>query len=116
ACAIDFGSNWDTHLPLVEFLYNNNYHSSVKCAPFEALYERRSRTPVAWAEVGESKLFGPEIIQETTDNIMQIKERLKTARDSQESYADNHRKPLEFSVGDKVLLKVSDSSDSIYIK
>ncbi|GJS29128.1 reverse transcriptase domain-containing protein [Tanacetum coccineum] len=83
AYAIDFGGNWDTHLPLVEFLYSNSYHSSVKCAPFEALYGRRSRTPVAWVEVGESKLFGLEIIQETTDNIMQIKERLKAARDSQ---------------------------------
>ncbi|GJW13358.1 putative reverse transcriptase domain-containing protein [Tanacetum coccineum] len=107
ACAIDFGGNWDTHLPLVEFSYNNSYHSSVKCAPFEALYGRKCRTLIAWAEVGESKLFGPEIIQETTDKIVQIKERLKTARDRQKSYADNRRKPLEFSVGDKVLLKVS---------
>ncbi|GJW60041.1 putative reverse transcriptase domain-containing protein [Tanacetum coccineum] len=107
ACAIDFGGNWDTHLPLVEFSYNNSYHSSVKCAPFEALYGRKCRTPIAWAEVGESKLFGSEIIQETTDKIMQIRERLKAARDRQKSYADNRRKPLEFSVGDKVLLKVS---------
>ncbi|GKE51362.1 hypothetical protein Tco_1486518, partial [Tanacetum coccineum] len=60
-----------------------------------------------WAEVGESKLFGSEIVQETTDKIVQIRERLKTARDRQKSYADNRRKPLEFSVGDKVLLKVS---------
>ncbi|GJU47380.1 putative reverse transcriptase domain-containing protein [Tanacetum coccineum] len=107
ACAIDFGGNWDTHLPLVEFSYNNSYHSSVKCAPFEALYGRKCRTPIAWAEVGESKLFGPEIVQETTDKIVQIRERLKAARDRQKSYADNRRKPLEFSVGDKVLLKVS---------
>ncbi|GKA06964.1 putative reverse transcriptase domain-containing protein, partial [Tanacetum coccineum] len=107
ACAIDFGGNWDTHLPLVEFSYNNSYHSSVKCAPFEALYGRKCRTPIAWAEVGESKLFGLEIVQETTDKIVQIKERLKAARDRQKSYADNRRKPLEFSVGDKVLLKVS---------
>ncbi|GJV14390.1 putative reverse transcriptase domain-containing protein [Tanacetum coccineum] len=107
ACAIDFGGNWDTHLPLVEFSYNNSYHSSVKCAPFEALYRRKCRTPIAWAEVGESKLFGPEIVQETTDKIVQIRERLKAARDRQKSYADNRRKPLEFSVGDKVLLKVS---------
>ncbi|GJT68861.1 putative reverse transcriptase domain-containing protein [Tanacetum coccineum] len=60
-----------------------------------------------WAEVGESKLFGPEIVQETTDKIVQIKERLKTVRDRRKSYAENRRKPLEFSVGDKVLLKVS---------
>ncbi|GJV39108.1 retrovirus-related pol polyprotein from transposon TNT 1-94 [Tanacetum coccineum] len=99
--------NWDTHLPLVKFSYNNNYQSSVKCAPFEALYGRSCRMPIAWAEVGESKLIRPEIVQETTDKIVQIKEILKTARDRQKSYADNRRKPLEFSVSDKVLLKVS---------
>ncbi|GJZ86035.1 putative reverse transcriptase domain-containing protein [Tanacetum coccineum] len=107
ACAIDFGGNWDTHLPLIKFSYNNSYHSSVKCAPLEALYGRRCRAPIAWAEVGESKMIRPEIIQETTDKIVQIKERLKTARDCQKGYADNRRKSLEFSVGDKVLLKVS---------
>ncbi|GJR94256.1 reverse transcriptase domain-containing protein [Tanacetum coccineum] len=96
ACAIDFGGNWDTHLPLVEFSYNNSYHTSVKCAPFEALYGRKCRTPIAWAEVGESKLFGPDIVQETTDKIVQIRERLKAARDRQKSYADNRRKPLEY--------------------
>ncbi|GKB82144.1 putative reverse transcriptase domain-containing protein [Tanacetum coccineum] len=115
ACAIDFGGNWDTHLPLVEFSYNNSYHSSVKCAPFEASYGRRCRTPIAWAEVGESKLFGPEIVQETTDKIVQIKERLKVARDRQKSYADNRRKPIQFSVGDKVLLKVSPRKGVVHI-
>ncbi|GJY56447.1 putative reverse transcriptase domain-containing protein [Tanacetum coccineum] len=107
ACAIDFGGNWDTHLPLVECSYNNNYHSSVKYAPFEALYGRKCRTPITWAEVGESKLIGPEIVQETTNKIVQIKERLKAARDRQKSYADNQRKSLESSVDDKLLLKVS---------
>nr|GEX94013.1 putative reverse transcriptase domain-containing protein [Tanacetum cinerariifolium] len=70
ACAIDFGGNWDTHLTLVELSYNNNYHSSVKCAPFEALYGRRCRTPIAWGKVGENKLIGPEIVQESTDKIL----------------------------------------------
>ncbi|MCQ7285346.1 hypothetical protein NP026_23605, partial [Salmonella enterica] len=107
ACVIDFGGNWDSHLPLIEFSYNNSYHSSIKAAPFEALYGRKCRTPVCWAEIGESQLSGPEIVQETTDKITQIKERLKTARDRQKSYADNRRKPLEFQIGDKVLLKVS---------
>nr|GEV89463.1 putative reverse transcriptase domain-containing protein [Tanacetum cinerariifolium] len=107
ACAMDFGKNWDTHLPLVEFSYNNNYHSSIKCAPFEVLYGRKCRMPIAWTEVGEGKILGPEIVQETTDKIVQIKERLKVARDRQKSYADKRRKPLEFSVGDKVILKVS---------
>ncbi|GJW28005.1 putative reverse transcriptase domain-containing protein [Tanacetum coccineum] len=91
----------------IEFSYNNSYHSSVKCAPFDALYGMKCQTSIAWAKVGESKIFGPEIIQETTDKIMQIKERLKAIRDRQKSYANNLRKTLEFSVGDKVLLKVS---------
>ncbi|GJT19505.1 putative reverse transcriptase domain-containing protein [Tanacetum coccineum] len=107
ACVMDFGGSWDTHLPLVEFSYNNSYHKSIKCAPFEALYGRKCRSPVMWAEVGESRLIGPEIVQETTEKILQIRKRLVTARDRQKKYADRRRKPLEFKVGDRVLLKVS---------
>nr|GEW21022.1 reverse transcriptase domain-containing protein [Tanacetum cinerariifolium] len=106
ACVIDFGGSWDTHLPLVEFSYNNSYHKSIKCALFEALYGRKCRSPVIWAKVRESQLIGPEIVQETTEKIMQIKEMLKTARDRQKSYADKRRKHLEFKVGDRVLLNL----------
>nr|GEU75088.1 putative reverse transcriptase domain-containing protein [Tanacetum cinerariifolium] len=106
-CVMDFGGSWDTHLPLVEFSYNNSYHTSIKCAPFEALYGRKCRSPVIWTEVGESQLIGPEIVQETIEKIIRIKERLKTARSRQKSYADKRRKPLKFKVGDRVLLKVS---------
>ncbi|GJX49085.1 putative reverse transcriptase domain-containing protein [Tanacetum coccineum] len=74
ACVMDFGGSWDTHLPLIEFSYNSSYHTSIKCAPFEALYGRKCRSPVIWTEVGESQLIGPEIIQETTEKIVQIKE------------------------------------------
>ncbi|GJY12996.1 putative reverse transcriptase domain-containing protein [Tanacetum coccineum] len=97
----------DVHLPLVEFSYNNSYHSSVRCAPFEALYGRKCRSPIMWAEVGEGQLIGPELVQETIEKVTHIKDRLKAARDRQKSYADKRRKPLEFSVGDYVLLKVS---------
>ncbi|GJX96994.1 putative reverse transcriptase domain-containing protein [Tanacetum coccineum] len=86
ACVLDFGGSWDVHLLLVEFSYNNSYHSSVRCAPFEALYGRKYRSLIMWAE---------------------IKDRLKAARNRQKSYADKRRKPLKFSVGDYVLLKVS---------
>nr|GEU50176.1 hypothetical protein [Tanacetum cinerariifolium] len=81
AYAINFGGNWDTHISLVEFSYNNSHHSSMKCAPFEALQRRKYRMPIAWAEVGERKLIGPKIIQETTDKFVQIKKRLKAVRD-----------------------------------
>ncbi|GJY58418.1 putative reverse transcriptase domain-containing protein [Tanacetum coccineum] len=84
ACIMDFGGSWDVHLLLVEFSYNNSYHSSVRCASFEALYGRKCHSPILWAEVEEGQLIGPKI-----------------------SYADKRRKPLEISVGDHVLLKVS---------
>nr|GEW71846.1 retrotransposon protein, putative, Ty3-gypsy subclass [Tanacetum cinerariifolium] len=82
ACVLDFGGSWDVQLSLVEFSYNNSYHSSVRCAPFEALYGRECRSPIMWAEVGEGQLIAPD-------------------------YADKRMKTLEFSVGDYVLLKVS---------
>ncbi|GJT19750.1 putative reverse transcriptase domain-containing protein [Tanacetum coccineum] len=107
ACVMDFGGSWDTHLPLIEFSYNNSCHTSIKGAPFEALYGQKCRSPVIWTEVGESQLIGPEIVQETTEKIVQIRERLKTASSRQKSYADKRRKPLEYQVGDRVLLKVS---------
>ncbi|GKE62460.1 putative reverse transcriptase domain-containing protein, partial [Tanacetum coccineum] len=107
ACAIDFGKGWVNHLPLVEFSYNNSYHASIKAAPFEALYSRKCRSPVCWAEVGQVQLTGPELVQETTEKIIQIKQRMQVARDRQKTYADLKRKPMEFQVGDKVMLKVS---------
>ncbi|GJS06402.1 putative reverse transcriptase domain-containing protein [Tanacetum coccineum] len=84
-----------------------NYHSSIRCASFEALYRRKCRSPVLWVEIGESRLIGPELVQETTDKDFLIKEKLKAARDRQKRYADNRRKPLGFEVGNQVLLKVS---------
>nr|GFD05045.1 putative reverse transcriptase domain-containing protein [Tanacetum cinerariifolium] len=105
ACVIDFGNGWERHLPLVEFSYNNSYHAIIKAAPFEALYGRKFRSPVCWAEVGDAQLTGLEIIQETTEKIVQIKQRLQAAHDCQKSYADIRRKPLEFQVGNKVMLK-----------
>ncbi|GJY11253.1 putative reverse transcriptase domain-containing protein [Tanacetum coccineum] len=107
ACMIDFGGSWDVHLSLAEFSYNKSYHTSIQCAPFEALYGRKCRSPVLWAEIGEGSLIGPELVQETTDKVVVIKEKLKAARDRQKSYADNRCKPLEFEVGDRVMLKVS---------
>ncbi|GJR84187.1 putative reverse transcriptase domain-containing protein [Tanacetum coccineum] len=107
ACVIDFGKRWDQHLPLVEFSYNNSYHASIKAAPFEALYGRKCRSPICWSEVGDSQLTGPELVRETTKKIVQIKNRLLTACSCQKSYADVKHKPMEFSVGDMVMLKVS---------
>ncbi|GJZ52770.1 putative reverse transcriptase domain-containing protein, partial [Tanacetum coccineum] len=84
ACVLDFGKGWDKHLPLVEFSYNNSYHTSIKAAPFEALYGRKCRSPICWAKVGDSQLTGPEIIHETTERIVQIKSHIQAARIAKE--------------------------------
>ncbi|GJY59326.1 putative reverse transcriptase domain-containing protein [Tanacetum coccineum] len=107
ACVIDFKKSWDRHLLLVEFSYNNSYHTSIKAAPFEALYNRKCRSPVCWADVGDAQLTGLEIVHETTEKIIPIKKRIQNARDREKSYVDRRRKPLKFQVGDKVMLKVS---------
>ncbi|GJZ62302.1 putative reverse transcriptase domain-containing protein [Tanacetum coccineum] len=83
ACVIDFGKGCEKRLPLVEFSYNNSYHAIIKAAPFEALYSRKCRSPVCWAEVRDVQLTGPEIIHETTKKIVQIQQRLQAARDRQ---------------------------------
>ncbi|GJX76943.1 putative reverse transcriptase domain-containing protein [Tanacetum coccineum] len=94
---------WQT----VQKALGTSYHSSIRFAPFEALYGRKCRSPVLWAQIRESSLIGPELVQETTDKVVLIKEKLKAARDRQKSYADNRRKLLEFEIGDQVMLKVS---------
>ncbi|GKG05793.1 hypothetical protein Tco_0325879, partial [Tanacetum coccineum] len=83
------------------------YHASIKAAPFKALYGQKCRSPVCWAEVGDVQLTGQEIILETTEKIVQIRQRLHTTRDQKRSYANVRRTPLEFQVGDRVMLKVS---------
>nr|GEW25474.1 putative reverse transcriptase domain-containing protein [Tanacetum cinerariifolium] len=79
ACVIDFGKGWDRHPPLVEFSYNNSYRTSIKAAPFEDLYGRKRQLPICWAEVGDAKLTGPEIVYETTKKIIPIKKRIQAA-------------------------------------
>ncbi|GKE83481.1 putative reverse transcriptase domain-containing protein [Tanacetum coccineum] len=106
ACVIDFGKGWVKHLPLAEFSYNNSYHASIKAAPYEVLYGRKCRSLVCWDEVGEAQLTGPELIQETTKKIVLIKKRMQAAQDQQKSYANQKRKPMEFEVGDRVMLKL----------
>nr|GEX92032.1 putative reverse transcriptase domain-containing protein [Tanacetum cinerariifolium] len=107
ACVIDFGKGWVKHLPLCEFSYNNSYHASIKAAPYEALYGQKCRSPVCWAKVGEAQLTGLKLIQETTEKIVLIKQRIQAAYDRQKSYAYLKRKPVEFEIGDRVMLKVS---------
>ena len=94
ACMIDFGGNWDDHLPLVEFAYNNSYHASIDMPPYEMLYGRRCRTPVCWEKVGRRELASTEVVLATTEKIEMIRARLKVAQDRWKSYADNRRRPI----------------------
>nr|GEX40985.1 putative nucleotidyltransferase, ribonuclease H [Tanacetum cinerariifolium] len=91
----------------VEFAYNNSWHASIKCAPFEMLYGRKCRAPICWDQVGERVIEGPEMIKVTNKKVVVAKEKLKEARTRQKSYADKHRKSLEFQPCDHVFLKVS---------
>ena len=104
---IDFKGRWDKHLPLIEFAYNNSYHSSIQMAPYEALYERRCRSPVGWFEVGEEALIGPDSVLYGMEKVQLISYRLNTNQSHQKSYADVRKRKLEFQVDDWVFLKVS---------
>nr|GEU81002.1 putative reverse transcriptase domain-containing protein [Tanacetum cinerariifolium] len=116
AWAIDFGKGWDRHLPLVEFSYNNSYHTSIKVAPFEALYGRKSRSRVYWLRLEAlsslvRKLFMKQLRRSfrsrSVFKLHETKRRATPIGDRKKSYVDRRRKPLEFKVGDKVMLKVS---------
>ena len=102
---IDHEGGLDRHIPLVEFLYNNSFQSSIGMTPYEALYERKCRTPLCWTELSEKKIIGPFLIQETKDKLKMIKEILKVATDRQKSYANMKRKDVRYEIGEKVFLK-----------
>ena len=69
SCAIDYEGSWDRHIPLVEFVYNNSFQSSIGMAPYEALYGRKCRTPLCWTKLSERKVIGPDLIQETEEKV-----------------------------------------------
>ena len=77
-CVMDLGGSWDEYLPLVEFAYNNSYHSSIEMAPYEALFGRKCRSPMCWNEVEERELTRLEIIQDTSEKVALIRKRLET--------------------------------------
>nr|GFA87821.1 putative reverse transcriptase domain-containing protein [Tanacetum cinerariifolium] len=106
---VGYSVGYEYSLPSEDRWAKRKDHSDTRRypAPFEALYGRKCRSPVCWADVEDAQLTGPEIIQETTEKIVQIKQRLQATRDRQKSYVDVRHKPLEFQVGDKVMLKVS---------
>jgi hypothetical protein len=110
ACALQSGRSWDKSLPYAEFSYNNSYQESLKMAPFEVLYGRRCRTPLFWSEVGEWKVFGPDVLQEAEKQVHIVRENLRVVQSRQRSYIDHRKRELIFEVGDFVYLKVSPMS------
>nr|ABF96926.1 retrotransposon protein, putative, Ty3-gypsy subclass [Oryza sativa Japonica Group] len=107
ACVLDFGKTWDKSLPYAEFSYNNSYQASIQMAPYEALYGRKCRTPLLWDQVGESQVFGTDILREAEAKVRTIRENLKVAQSREKCYADNRRRDLEFAVDDFVYLRVT---------
>ena len=107
SCALSFGGSWADHLPLAEFAYNNSYHSSIGMAPFEAIYGIPCRTPLWWGPRGSFVPSGPELVSDSADKTRLVLDRLRAAQDRQKKYADVHRRPLEFMVGEHVMLRVS---------
>ena len=94
SCVIDYKGSWDRHISLVEFVYNNSFHSSIGMAPSEALYGRKCKTPLCWTELSEKKIIIPYLIQETEEKVKMIRKRLKVATYRQKSYADMRIKDI----------------------
>ena len=107
SCVIDYKGSWDRHIPLIEFVYNNSFQSSIRVMPYDALYGRKCRTPLCWTELSEKKIIGLDLIQETEEKVKMIREILKVAMDRQKSYADSKRKDIRYEIDEKVFLKVS---------
>ena len=82
-CVLSWKGSWEDHLPLVEFAYNNSYHASIQCAPFEALYGRKCRSPLCWDAVGEKAVLGPDWVQQTTDRVAEIRQHMLAAQSRQ---------------------------------
>jgi hypothetical protein len=107
ARVLQYDKNWDKCLSLAEFSYNNSNQTSLKIAPFEALYSCRCRTPLSWPQPGEHKIFGPDLVTEAEEKVKTIQNNLKVAQSRHKSYANIRRRPLQFQVGNFVYLRVS---------
>ncbi len=104
---MEWKGSWEDHLALVEFTYNNSYHSNIGMAPFEALYGRPCSSPLSWSGPGENFVQGPDVIKEMNEKVTRIRHLMNVARIRQKNYADRRRRELKFQVGDKVFLRVS---------
>ena len=100
SCVIGYEGSWDRHISLVEFVYNNSFHLSIRMTPYEALYGRKCGIPLCWTGLSD-KIIGPDLIQETEEKVKVIREILKVVTDRQKSYADLRRKDIRYKIGEK---------------
>ena len=96
ACVLKFRGDWDEHLPMVEFTYNNSYHASIGMPPYKALHRKKCKPPIYWDEIGDRQVLGSKLIQDATNKVKIIRQRMQVAQSHQKSYADKRCKPLEF--------------------
>ncbi|XP_071712790.1 uncharacterized protein [Rutidosis leptorrhynchoides] len=101
---LQYGGLWDSHLSLIEFAYNNSYHSSIGMPPYEMFYGRRCRILTCWLEAGEKQFAGPDIVQLTAEKVAIAREKFKAARDRQKMYADPRRRLVIFTVGEQTVV------------
>ena len=107
---LDHLGAWDEFLPLIEFTYNHNFNASIGMAPYEALFDRKCRTPLCWYQDGEAVLVGPELLEHTIEKVRMVRDRMQASQSRQKAYADRKRRPLEFMVGDHVFLRVTQTT------
>ena len=109
-CVLDHLGAWDEVLPLIKFTYNNNFHASIGIELYEALYGRKCMTPLCWYHNGEAVLVGPELLEQTTEKVRMVRDRMQASQSRQKAYADCRRRPLEFAAGDHVFLRVTQTT------
>jgi len=107
ACVLSSRGSWESWLPLAEFSCNNRYQESIKMATFEALYDRKCRTPLNWVEPSERRYYGIDFVNDAEKKVQIIQQHMRAAQSRQKSYADKRRRPLEFKVINYVYLKVT---------
>jgi hypothetical protein len=111
---MDNQPHWEKYLPLVEFAYNNSFHSSIRMPPYEALYGRPCKTLLSWDRLEDRVTVGLELIQEMEEQVIHIRHRLKEAQDRQKSYADAHRTNRSYKVRDQVFIRIRPNKSTIW--
>ena len=107
ACALAQGPKWEDCLPYAEFFYNNNFQTSLKTSPYEALYGRKCRTPLNWSQTGDSRIFGTDLMMEAEKQVKEIRDRLQLAKSRQKSYYDAKHRQVSFEPGEDTYLRVT---------